>query len=101
MNIKELLELAFTAGETFINDGYFGLETENFEEWYDNLDKSLLHKVCSTLQVLPFEEDVEAITKQIHYLDDCYINADECGNISDKKYIGTELKKLRKMRKNL
>lgn len=77
-------------------------EPEIWEVLKKEIEQSfVIPKVNSTLQVLPFEGQLTKIIKEIHILEDSYINADECGNISDKIYIGKELKRLRKERENL
>ena len=70
----------------------------NIAEEYHS-EQSILSAVSGKLKVGSLGE--KSLTQQIYELEDSYINADECDDMSAKKHIGKELKRLRKLRENL
>ena len=96
---KELLELGKVFTEMYFADK---ISYDDFDMIFAKLGKALTFcAVNSTLQVLEIEEQLTKVTNEIHILEDSYINADELGDMSAKKHIGKELKRLRKERENL
>ena len=100
MNYKDILHQIYensevVNGESVVKENYFHKLAEDLNTLFP------LRNGGTNLKIRSLEENAQTLTKKIHKLEDSYINADECDNESDKKHIGKELKRLRKLRENL